>query len=442
MNGQILLMNDRKRFLLWAAVAAVVVLVSGGENVLAYNVICVPNMGVNPSCTVAPSPHTIQEAVTYASPFDIIYVGPGTYNENVVINTASISLFGAQAGNDARVDRHDPSKESIVNAGRAGPAFTVNANFVVIDGFTVEGGIPAGIYVSPTGPAPVRRPQVLNNILQNNSTGVYLACSTTQSVEGATAERNLFRNNNLAPGISPGVGMASVGKPGLPPVLVQAAVITENEFTGNQAVAISVALTIGATITENTSENDGSLVVFRYTSDSQFTDNQGKNFGHTGVLAWYHGDAAIDIGPNNADLEISHNTLEKGEAPISNGMAFTTAFGKGVSDLLNVVGNKIGRFPGYGIVAEESSVVGTDNESSIIDNQVYENGRGGIFIERATSNNSGLLLFDNDAEGNGGYDCEDGTTGSFTSGTANTWFNNIGNTSSPAGLCAPGKKHN
>jgi hypothetical protein len=42
------------------------------------------------------------------------------------------------------------------------------------------------------------------------------------------------------------------------------------------------------------------------------------------------------------------------------------------------------------------------------------------------------------ATGNAYADCEDDSTGNKTSGTANTWVKNTGNTSVPAGLCSPG----
>ena len=155
MNRLHITLNDRKRFVFPAAMAAVLVLLAAGANARAYTVWCVPNTSVNPGCTAVPSPDTIQGAVNSAASFDIIFVGPGTYHESVRITSPGgirdgISLFGAQAGHDARVDRHDPSKESIVDATlKAGPAFLVTANYVVIDGFTVQGGTVGSTVGSP-----------------------------------------------------------------------------------------------------------------------------------------------------------------------------------------------------------------------------------------------------------------------------------------------------
>jgi len=77
-------------------------------------------------------------------------------------------------------------------------------------------------------------------------------------------------------------------------------------------------------------------VLYANTNQCLFSHNQGKNFGRKGVMPFVstavgssfsiNSDAAVDVGPGNSYLVISDNDLEKGEAPISNGIAFTTAF--------------------------------------------------------------------------------------------------------------------
>ena len=445
-----IMLNNRRRFVISAAMGAVLVLLAGGANAGVpppITVRCVPNLGVNPSCAVAYG--TISLAVGAALPGDAIFVGPGTYDESVTISVPGLSLFGAQAGNDARVDRHGP--ESIVN-GMGNPAFIVTANSVAIDGFTVTGGTatvataPGGILAGSTSTAP-QWAQVLNNILEKNGTGVYLYKAYSPLVE-----HNLFRNNTAAAGASAGVewvgfGIVSNG--------VTFPVITENEFTGNKMAAIIVAGGSNALITNNTSENDGSFVIYDGTNQCLFSHNQGKNFGHKGVLPFVstsvaspfsiYADAAVDVGPGNSDLVISDNDLEKGEAPISNGIAFSTAFaaagGTSPNVNVNVRNNKIKGFPQNGIVAEEQSGTGTLVFSWIVGNEVLDNGSDGIFIERAGVNNHNNELFDNEAEGNHLLDCDDTTAGGGTLGTWDAWFNNTGNSSSPPGLCTPGRGH-
>ena len=435
-----IMLNNRRRFVISAAMGALLVLLAGGSNALAaVTVRCVPNLSVNPSCAVAYG--HIQDAVANASFGDPIFVGPGTYHESVTITTNGIFLFGAQAGNDARVDRHDPTKESIVDAtGTGHSAIIVAAHGAVIDGFTVTGGTagtsPAGISLGN-----YYSPQVVNNILKNNSTGVFVYKGYL-----AVIEHNLFRNNTAGTGTNVGFGVNSNG--GMYPV------ITENEFTGNRTTAIGVYEGGNAIITNNTSENDGSFVICVSLNQGLFSHNQGKNFGHKGVLpvvvdsSSIYADAAVDIGPGNSGLVIGENDLEKGEAPISNGIAFTTVFattalGTSPNLLVNVKNNKIKGFPGNGIVVEELSGVGTLNNCSIAGNEVQDNGLDGILIEGpASTDNYGIFLFENEAEGNHVFDCADDMTKGFgTLGTGNNWSNNTGNLSYPTGLCTPGRRH-
>jgi pectin methylesterase-like acyl-CoA thioesterase len=126
--------------------AAVFLLLAGGANALANTVWCVPKASLNPACTALTTKLHIQDAVSAAASQDVIVVGPGKYNESVSITTANLSLLGAQAGNDARDDRHYSSRESIVDASGTpygsggGAVFYVDAKNVVIDGFTIQGG--------------------------------------------------------------------------------------------------------------------------------------------------------------------------------------------------------------------------------------------------------------------------------------------------------------
>jgi hypothetical protein len=453
MNKLRIMLNNRKHFLVSAALAAVLVLVAGGAKALIPPTVrCVPSLSVNPSCAVAYP--TISAALgAPAQPGDTIFVGPGTYNESVTIAVGPILLLGAQAGNDARVGRHDPTKESIVNAtGQGNPPFVVNANYVVIDGFTVTGGtlpgspthLPGGIFVGSVAGG-YYWAQVLNNIIEKNGPGVYLygAPSSPPPAPSPSAliEHNLFSDNNYGTGTWN--GFAIVTQSGaLPPL------ITENAFTANKMTAMVFLGSVNVTVTNNTSENDGAFVVLVGTNQCLFSHNQGKNFGRKGVLPvvvsshTIYADAAVDIGPANSSLLISDNVLERGEAPISNGIAFTTAFaatpyGTTANFDVNVRNNSIKGFPGNGIVAEEQTG-GTVYGSWIVGNEVWDNGRDGIFIG---ANNYNISFFDNQAEGNHTLDCNDASTGIGTLGTANVWFNNIGTSSSPSGLCTPGRWH-
>ncbi len=441
------MLNNRRRFVLSAALAAAFILLAGGANALANTVWCVPSLTVNPSCTKVPTPDTINGAAGAASSGDVIVVGPGTYHESVYVGTSNLSIFGAQAGNDARADRHGP--ESIVDATGlgsgpgSGAAFDVQAGFVVIDGFTIQGGTgganASGIYDDGY---PV---QILNNIIQNNALGMY-----ENSQQDVLVEYNLFKTNNAgAAGANDTnfVGMSGFGIAGVPE---QATAVTENAFEGNLAAAMYMYSGNGFAITGNTSRNDGSFVVLNSCSgwsvsgSSIFSHNQGRDFGAEGFLPVYgstNADAAIDVVNLNTRLQINDNDLEEGETPGYNGIAFGTIIAPGwVCVLCQVSKNTIKGFAGNGIVAGPASSAGTLNGSLISRNDVEENGNDGILIGPATFSGYNMF-FDNKAEGNRVFDCADETTGTFTAGTYNTWFNNVGNTSSPTGLCTPGRSH-
>jgi len=458
-----IMLNNRKRFVFLAAMVAVLVLLAGGANALAfvgYTLRCVPSHTINSSCTATDYP-TIQAAVTAANPGDTILVAPGTYHESVMIDETGhsrdhLSLLGAQAGNDARADRHDSTKESIVDAtGKGNSAIIVEALAVVIDGFTVQGGTQGnatGIDLKgtcSTNTTPGNGGIVVNNILTNNATGVSLnseGCGTPGTwpppsgafLVGALVEHNLFKNNNAGPPSSgPGNGVYTTG--------VQHAIITENAFCGNKTSALGINNGEDVTIANNTSEKDASFVIFTGTTNATFSHNQGEDFGANGASSGA-GDAAVAVGPGNQYLVISDNCLEEGKAPVINGIAFTTIFGSGTTNTdIYVKNNRIKGFPGNGIVAEETIVdpppVATLINSFILGNEVYDNGLDGIYID-GTIGNSGNALLDNEAEGNSRFDCEDDTSeGPGTARTWNKWFNNTGKLSSPTGLCTPGKGH-
>ena len=372
MNGLRIMLNSGKRFVCSAAMAAAFLLLAGGANAANLTVRCVPKHTLNSSCSTTDYP-TISAAVGAAASGDIIMVGPGTYHEYVTISTDSLSLFGAQAGRDAREDRDDPRKESIVNSTGTGyPAITINAPDVVIDGFTIQGGTagspyPAGI-LTPGG----QGTQVLNNIIEANSTGVFILGNT-----GFIVERNLIRNNNAGAGPPVGCGVVALGSTFLS--------ISDNEFAGNRAAAISMVGSVFSTITNNTSENDGSFAVFLATVGNLFGHNRGRNFGAKGVLPLSvpsvpstDADAAVDIGLGNQLLEVSYNELEEGEGSTSHGIAFTAVFGSSAdSEGVAVKDNKVSGFKENGIVAETDTTVspttGMTRYSSIVGNEVYDN---------------------------------------------------------------------
>jgi parallel beta-helix repeat protein len=453
------MLNNRKRFVFSAAMAAAFVLLAGGANALAITTWTVSKTSTTTTCSTIPlvtTCNTIQSAVTAASSGDVILVGPGTYNESVMIsesgnNRDGLTLLGAQAGRDAREGRHEAGGESVVNStGTGNPAIVVNAWFVVIDGFTVTGDStatpPAGIVVGSQSSG-YYWAQLLNNTLVNNGTGIYLYRPSSDSTHYSfysVIEHNLFKGYTVGTGANVGIGIFSNGATN--------PVITENAFTGNKAVAIIISGGDHAEITNNTSEDDGAFVVYVNAMQSVFSHNSGRRFGHKGVPVLIssntiYPDAAIDIGPNNFDLVISDNDLEEGESHISNGIAFTSTFpaalfqnNPNANYYVTVKNNRIRGFPENGIVAE-TLPNGTLTYSWILGNEVLDNGADGISIQDSNYNNT---VLDNRAEGNA-VDCYDGTTeGGGTLGAQDIWLNDAGNSSNligPPPLCTPGRWH-
>jgi len=454
LNKSEITLGNRKSLLRWIAGFALAGLLAGAGPLgatPAAKVRCVPWATVHAGCTIATTYATIQAAVNAAQTFDVIYVGPGVYHESVTISEAghsrdNLSLLGAQAGNDARVGRTNPLKESVIDAtGKGNSALIVEAEAVVIDGFTVQGatqGSANGIDLKGSNTpdvTPANGAIVINNIVVNNNSGValntdgYGTPNTAGSfLIGAIVEHNYIKTNNagsLAAG--PGCGIWADG--------VQEAVITQNSFFENKASALCVEYAQNTTIANNTSLDDASFAQFTATSNVVFSNNQGQNFAAQGTIGGItgSGDAAVGVGPGNQYLVISDNTLQEGSAPVVNGIAFTTVWGAtAINSYVYVKNNTISSFPQDGIVAESATdpTAGTLTESMIFGNTVENNGQDGIYLDGADVNGSNQL-FDNTAEGNTRFDCHDDTSGGGTAGTANLWFHNTGILSQPQGLC-------
>lgn len=203
------------------------------------------------NATSGSCPHvftTIQSAVTAAAVNDTIQVCPGTYPELITVDK-KLTIVGAQVGVDARTRSVPATSESVVGSGAG--AFQIEANNVIIDGFTIQGvttdpnvdssALGAGIWTNPSFSASNGGHQIRNNIIQNNIIGIELDNDGTFQTR---VERNLIQNNN-ASGPLGGTGIAT-------DFGLSNAVIDSNKFVGHTNSGINeFASTSGMTVSNN-----------------------------------------------------------------------------------------------------------------------------------------------------------------------------------------------
>jgi nitrous oxidase accessory protein NosD len=237
----------------------------------------------------------ISLAVAAASPGDTIKVCPGTYNEQVAVNKNNLTLLGAQAGVDARTRPFvpDPTTQSIIQH-PCGPVQFMADN-IELNGFTVQGStLPdpcflAGIWSNPGFSGTNGGFEILNNIVQDNISGIELDSTCTNPT---LVQFNLIQNNNN-PG--PGAGNGIQTNFGL-----CNAQIDSNKFSGhiNSSFLVVVPST-DLDVTNNelvggTSER----IVFGRVSTSTISGNVSMGSTSSATIRLFGGNSSIDINEN------------------------------------------------------------------------------------------------------------------------------------------------
>ena len=281
-------MNLRNLVALATLVLAVVLVLMtfGGTKTKAALAICsVPSVSYS----------TIQSAVNDPA-CSTINVAAGTYNEQVQI-TRTLTLRGAQAGVDART--RVPTSESIINH-PCGPV-QIMADNVVLDGFTVQGStlsdpcFLSGIWTNPGFSGTQGGHQILNNIVQNNISGIEL---DSTCVNATLVKFNLIQNNNNA---GPGSGNGIQTNFGL-----CNATIDKNKFSGDTNSSILVvAPSSGLAVTNNELvAGTPERIVFGGVTNSSINGN--TSVGSTAT------NGTIRLFGGNSNITINSNVLRNG----------------------------------------------------------------------------------------------------------------------------------
>src|SRR5436309_5970955 len=303
-------MKTRVPFLVGVRVATLLSLMAAGVPGAAAATLVVDDDGMASATdcnATTPAFPTISAAVGAASPGDTIKVCPGMYPELVTVNK-TLTFLGAQASVDARTRAVPLTSESVVGAPDG--AFQIEANNVVIDGFTIQGvvsnpsappftGLGAGIWTNPGFSGTEGGHQILNNIIQLNIVGIYL---NNTCVFGTLVRFNFIRDNTVT-GPASGNGIYS-------DVGLCSAVIDQNKFSGNTSGSVlvigppvsSVASDIDVTNNELVAPTPESIS-FLGVSNSTISGN---------VSAGSTNDGTINLFGNNSQVMVTGNTLLNG----------------------------------------------------------------------------------------------------------------------------------
>lgn len=352
-------------------------------------------------CAAGTLEPTIQAAVNAASPGDTIKVCRGTYAEYVTVDK-TLTILGAKSGVDGR-NRTGSTQESIVDpddtAPSGTPSINITASNVVLDGFLLQG--------NENGPAVQTSAtesgyKIRNNRFVANAFGLHLNASGGTTTVVA---RNAFAVNNENLGAASAAGNGIYSDQGLSGALVQL-----NKFRNNINAAFLVGgAATGVTATQNISTADGTFF-------AAYTGGGFRILGNR--VADANGSGVYFTGVSSATVQ-NNNIQRSGYSGIRIAAAVSSAF---------VQGNVTTGSGDQGI-SVSSEVPGAVTVQGNVANA--NNGDGILF----SADTAGNVIRNNRALNNGNFDCQDLSSGSGTSGTANTWQNNVGRKSSPAGLC-------
>jgi hypothetical protein len=374
-----------------------------------------PPVGTNTSCA-DPGFNDIQSAVTAAGVGDTVRVCSGVYDGQVVVPKKLI-VRGAKYHQDART--RSTSGESIVRgAGAQSVGFDLQGDNIVLDGFTIRAvGNGPGVQTSPL----FSGYRIENNIIQNNAFGIY---ANTGSAFQNNIRQNLIKNNNANLGVASAAGNGIYTDQGTNRLLVARNRMVGQRNAGFLFTNTGTIQNNDVTIQYNQAVNNTNFVnLFGNNSNFQIRSNS-TNDTVPGDNASQG--TAIRIADNANGVVVTSNTINN--SPFSGVAVRDAEFVSQGPDNIDINFNHIMSPAGNGVDITDSVAAAV----SVYKNTIRHAGMDGIFLGSATTQNfinSNSALFSTD------FDCEDQSTGTGTSGTANTWTNNVGNSADPPGIC-------
>jgi hypothetical protein len=317
---------------------------------------------------------SVQAAVDFASQNTTIKVCPGTYTEQVTVGKNKLKLQSAE------------QLQAIIKAPAvmAEPGdlvrITNGAKGVELKGFTVAGPLPDALFCSSEIRAGVKVDENASATIRDNH--ITEIRSASEALRGC--------QNGIA--IAVGRDFADqIGK----------AKIDGNTIDLYQKAGVYVdGAGSNGTVTDNEISGDGPNPTIAQNGIQISRRAVGKVTGNTVVDHQYTSDPTSSTGilvfAASPDTEIRGNTVSRNDDNIA------------LYDTLSI------------LVKQNEATLATKYD--------------GLYAADDSLNNR---FEENTAIGNLEADCRDDSTGSKTSGTANTWTGNTGATSMPAGLCAP-----
>ena len=352
---------------------------------------------------------SIQSDIDAAPPGGTVNVAPGTYNEQLIIDKP-LTLSGPIP----------PAGEAIIDASglTVGEAtIHILAQDVIIENLTLQNGPGQGIRVGDTG--------------FPNLTGVII-------------RNNIIKNHNLA-GILTANGAAMVIK--------ENSISNNGQEIGFQRVGVFLYPHGESQVLKNNIESNGSDGIFarESTSGLLIADNVITNHFNSGItLAWDETNVTIRnntitaCGDGGSDEQggiviiqsmaeiITGNTIGNSN-PSGIHWGWTPSFGPPPPQILiseNTIANssRDGLFlfsqgPGGFIPPDPFPL-----EPTILDNQILNNGRAGIYVSNLyfySPGNANPVIHDNNITGNGQFGVFNGTAGEVDA-TDNWWGSSSG----------------